>query len=204
MPAPLRSRTYTVANPPPETGDAELVRLAKATPRAFADLYLRYRNPIMNYCYYRLGDHEESEDAASVIFIKALNHLPRFTERGDSFRTWLFRIAHNEITDRHRSRARHPSLTLTEELGLRDRAASLEDTAIAAANRERVRQVLAQLPPRERAVLELRAAELATVEIAEVLQISEQNVRTAPSRAVSRLRGLLADPGSAPPEKRDA
>jgi len=176
------------------------VRLAQASPHDFAALYLRYRDPIMNYCYYRLGDREESEDAASVIFIKSLDHLPRFAERGDSFRTWLFRIAHNEIADRHRHRARHPNLPLTDELDLRDPAAPPEDAAITTDNRDRVRRMLAQLPPRERAVLELRAAELSTREIADVLQISEQNVRTAQSRAVGRLRGLLADPGIAAPE----
>jgi RNA polymerase sigma-70 factor, ECF subfamily len=204
MPTPLRSRMPTTTKPPPETGDVELVRLAQATPRAFADLYLRYRDPIMNYCYYRLGDREESEDAASVIFIKALGHLPGFAARGDSFRSWLFRIAHNEITDRHRHRARHPSRSLTVELDLPDTAPPLEDAAIASDNRARVRHLLAQLSPRERAVLELRAAELCTVEIAEVLQISEQNVRTAQSRAVARLRGLVADPGVAVPEDEDA
>jgi DNA-directed RNA polymerase specialized sigma24 family protein len=39
-------------------------------------------------------------------------------------------------------------------------------------------------------VLELRAADLATGEIARVLGISEQNVRTAQARAVARLRRL--------------
>lgn len=203
MPTPLRSRTRTTAEPP-EMVDVELVRLAQASPHDFAALYLRYRDPIMNYCYYRLGDREESEDAASVIFIKALDHLPGFAVRGDSFRSWLFRIAHNEIADRHRARARHPSRSLTSEPNLPDSASPLEDAAIASDNRARVRHLLAQLSPRERAVLELRAAELATREIAEVLQISEQNVRTAQSRAVSRLRGLLAVPAMAAPEMDDA
>jgi RNA polymerase sigma-70 factor (ECF subfamily) len=179
--------------------DVELVRLAQASPHDFAALYLRYRDPVMNYCYCRLGDREESEDAASVIFIKALDHLPGFAERGNSFRTWLFRIAHNEIADRHRARARHPSRSLTSELDLPHAASLLEDAAIASDNRARVRHLLGKLPPRERAVLELRAAELSTREIADVLQITEQNVRTAQSRAVSRLRGLLAAP-----EKDDA
>jgi RNA polymerase sigma factor (sigma-70 family) len=76
--------------------------------------------------------------------------------------------------------------------------------AIASDNRARIRHLLVQLPPRERAVLELRATELSTREIADVLQISEQNVRTAQSRAVARLRGLLAAPGIAVPEMDDA
>jgi RNA polymerase sigma-70 factor (ECF subfamily) len=200
MSTPLHGQTQTVIEPPHESADVELVRAAKSTPRAFAPLYLRYRDSIMNYCYYRLGNREESEDATSVIFIKALDHLPRFVERGDSFRTWLFRIAHNEIADRHRQRARHADLPLDNEHDVWDAASPVEDAAIVMDNRLRVREMLAQLPPRERAVLELRTAELNTREIAEVLQISEQNVRTAQSRAVNRLRGLLLGEESRPAE----
>lgn len=204
MPGPEQRQAHPAAGQLDETADADLVRLAKANPHAFAPLYLRYRDPILNYCFYRLGDHEDSEDAASVIFVKVLDHLPRFVERGNSFRTWLFRIAHNEITDRHRHRARHTNFPLDHGRGLPDPASPPEDAAISRDTRDHLRQVLAQLPPRERAVLELRTAELSTREIADVLRISEQGVRTAQSRAVSRLRGLLLGKGVAPAEFGDA
>jgi RNA polymerase sigma-70 factor (ECF subfamily) len=171
--------------------DAELVRLAQQTPHAFAPLYRRYRDPVINYCYYRLGNRDEAEDAASAIFIKTLRHLAGFTNRGDSFRTWLFRIAHNEVADRYRQRSHHPQQQLTPELGLRDPASSPEEIVVARDSRQRVLGLLSQLPPRERSVLELRTAELTTPEIAQVLAISEQSVRTAQSRAIGRLRGLL-------------
>src|SRR5690349_4725099 len=82
--------------------DADLVRQAQAAPAEFAVLYERYRIPVLTYCTARLRNHAEAEDAASAIFIKALHALPRFSERGDAFRSWLFAIAHNEITDRQR------------------------------------------------------------------------------------------------------
>lgn len=194
MPRPWRIRrgVHPKTAPHAEHPDAELVRAAQATPRAFAALYLRYRDPVLNYCFYRLGNPEEAEDATSTIFIKVLNHLPSFSERGDSFRTWLFRIAHNEVTDRYRRQVRHPEVRLLPEMGLRDAALLPEEAVITADRRRRVFHLLAQLPPRERSVVELRAAELSTREIAEVLQISEQSVRTAQCRALGRLRELLA------------
>jgi RNA polymerase sigma-70 factor, ECF subfamily len=194
MPRPwqMRSRAQSKTVPPAEHADAELVHLAQATPQAFAALYLRYRDPVLTYCFYRLADQEAAEDATSTIFIRALGHLPSFSERGDSFRTWLFRIAHNEIVDRYRRQARHPEVPLLPEMGLRDAASLPEEAAITADRRLRVLRLLAHLPPRERAVLELRAADLSTREIAEVLQISAQSVRTAQCRAVGRLRELLA------------
>ena len=194
MPRPwqMRSRAQPKTASPAEDADAALVRLAQATPQAFATLYLRYRDPVLNYCFYRLADREAAEDATSTIFIKALDHLPSFSERGDSFRTWLFRIAHNEVADRHRHQARHPEVPLLPEMGLRDTASLPEEAAITADHRLLVLRLLTHVPPRERAVLELRAADLSTREIAAVLQISEQSVRTAQCRAVSRLRDLLA------------
>jgi RNA polymerase sigma-70 factor (ECF subfamily) len=178
---------------PADAADSELVRASQASRHAFAALYRRYRDSILKYCYYRLGEWEEAEDAASAIFVKALDHLPHFAEHGDSFRSWLFSIAHNEITDRYRRRQRRAALTLSEARDLPDPAASPEEIALAGERRTQVATLLALVPARERAVLELRAADCNTREIAQILRISEQNVRTAQSRALSRLRGLVTD-----------
>src|SRR4051794_5777713 len=94
-------------NSPAETsGDAELVRQAQRRPEAFAPLYLAYRDLILNYCYYRLHNRVEAEDAASSTFVKALHGIQRFRDGSDSFRSWLFRIAHNEVVDRLKQDAR--------------------------------------------------------------------------------------------------
>ena len=82
--------------------------VAQYSPMRFEPLYLRYRDPILAYCYRRLGNRAEAEDAASTIFIAALRGLRTFHDRGkeDSFRSWLFRIAHNEVAMHHRRRSR--------------------------------------------------------------------------------------------------
>jgi RNA polymerase sigma-70 factor (ECF subfamily) len=178
-----------------DADDGTLVRSAQRTPGAFEPLYLRYRDRIFAYCYYRLGNRAEAEDAASAVFVKALGHLPGFRDRHDSFRTWLFRIAHNEVADRHKRRGRRPEAPLTAAHAVADPGRSPEDLAVLADGRRRVLVLLAALPARERAVLELRAAELETGEIARVLGISEQNVRTTQARAVARLRRRLEGVG---------
>ena len=63
--------------------------------------------------------------------------------------------------------------------------------------RQHVLVLLTNLPARERAVLELRTADLETGEIAGVLGISEQNVRTAQARAIARRRRRLDGTASA-------
>jgi DNA-directed RNA polymerase specialized sigma24 family protein len=48
----------------------------------------------------RLRDREDAKDATNLILARALAALP--TQRGGSFRPWLFSIAHNVVVDAHR------------------------------------------------------------------------------------------------------
>jgi RNA polymerase sigma-70 factor (ECF subfamily) len=117
--------------------------------------------------------------------------LPRFEDRGNSFRHWLFRIAHNEVSSRQKQRARRPQSVLDTAYEIADRSPSPEDLAIAADDHRRLWLLLEQLPPDRRKVCELRFAGLKDREIAAILGKSEGAVRTAQSRAVAQLRGLL-------------
>jgi RNA polymerase sigma-70 factor (ECF subfamily) len=82
--------------------EAVIVARARLDPSAFAPLYQTYLDPVYRYCYRRLGSREAAEDATSLIFERALRALPTF--RGESFRAWLFTIAHNAVTDDYRRR----------------------------------------------------------------------------------------------------
>jgi RNA polymerase sigma-70 factor (ECF subfamily) len=171
------------------TAERLMVLRAQQSRRAFEPLYLRYRDPIINYCYYRLGA-DEAEDAASAIFVKAIRSLEDFQDRDGSFRTWLFRIAHNEVIDRHRRRARTSESSLDLFVNQPSSDRSPEELAADADARARVLAFLSALPSREREVLELRAAELDTEQIASVLGITAQNVRSIQWRALARMRAL--------------
>lgn len=186
----LHARTRTMvasAAPDDSRGDAELVALAKADPRAFALLYARYVDPVHRYCYRRLGNREAAEDATSQVFMKALAAFPRFHDT--SFRAWLFTIAHNVVTDRYRAAQTDQPLELASDLS--DPAPSPEEQALAAEHRRDLRVLLSQLPEHQRQVVELRLAGLSGAEIAGVMGRSPANVNVTQSRAMARLRGLL-------------
>jgi RNA polymerase sigma-70 factor (ECF subfamily) len=102
----------TRANPGQQAEDARILALAKSDPRAFAPLYARYFDPVYRYCYRRLGHAEAAADAAAQVFTKALAALPGYREDAPSFRSWLFAIAHNVITDD--LRARRPVATMAD------------------------------------------------------------------------------------------
>src|SRR5215213_3921189 len=113
-------------------GGAALVAAARVDRRAFAPLYERYCDDLLRYCFYCLGDWDDAADAAQQVFANAMAGLSHFTDRDDSFRPWLFRIAHNEVCTRQQQRSRRPQRPLLDAALVVDYAPSPEDLAIAA------------------------------------------------------------------------
>jgi RNA polymerase sigma-70 factor, ECF subfamily len=175
--------------------DHALVAAAQRDPRRFEPLFRRYWEPVLRYCALRLGG-DDAEDVASEIFVAAYAGLPRFRDRGGegsgAFRSWLFTIAHHEVANRHRYRARHPANPWTAAAAsVADPGDSPERAAIAADERDRLLALLDRLPERSREVVALRLAGLTDREIADVLGIRGDAVRQAQSRALAQLRTLL-------------
>lgn len=174
------------------TDERMLVARAALDPEAFAPLYLRYFDRVYAFCRRRLGNPEEAADVTSIVFARALSSLPGF--RGDSFRSWLFAIAHNALIDHYREcRAAYP---LDEAWNREDRQPSPEDVAIAHEAQRTVRSLLAGLPPDQRHVIELRLAGLTSKEIGTVLGKGANAIDQAQHRAMTRLRTLAAGTGS--------
>jgi RNA polymerase sigma-70 factor (ECF subfamily) len=166
--------------------DVRLVVLAKADPRAFAPLYARYFDPVYRYCYRRLGHPEAAADAAAQVFAKALAALPGYREDAPSFRSWLFAIAHNVITDD--LRARRPVAPISAAVEVAAIGPSPEDVALTNEAGCMVRALLSSLPADQRQILELRLAGLTGPEIAAALGRSLGAVKIAQVRACARLR----------------
>ena len=175
--------------------DRELLAAAQATPVGFDLLFERYGDPVLNYCYYRLGTWEEAEDAAQQVFANAFAAIGRFRDRdsgsGGSVRSWLFTIAHHEVANRRRAVTRHPNTPLDAISDLIDPGPSPEELAVAADRQGRVLGLISQLSRDQRQTVELRLAGLNDREIATVLGKSPGAVRVTQTRAIARLRGLL-------------
>ena len=167
------------ADGPDGDGDAALVRMAQRSPCAFEPIYHRYRAPVLAYCYRRLRNRDDAEDAASAAFVAALRGLATYRDQGSTFRAWLFTIVRNEVAMHHRRDVRHPVAPIEAAGEVTDPTRSPEEWAVRIDDHLRLAALLQSLPVREREVLELRLADLTTGEIAEVLKISTQNVRTA-------------------------
>ncbi len=172
----------------PAASEPDLVAQARSDREAFAALYDRYFDPVYRYCYHRLGSREAAEDATSQIFLQVLTALPRYQEVG-TFRSWVFTIAHNVITNR--VRARHPNEPLETAREQADPGPLPEELALAADEQRALAAGVATLPPDQRRAVELRLAGLTGPEIARVLGRSHAAVKMLQLRAVDRLRTQL-------------
>ncbi len=171
--------------------DLDAVRAAQADRAAFAILYRRYLEPIYGYCFYLLGDHHDAEDATERTFLAALGALDRFRDEGATFRSWLFRIAHNQLANalRTRDRQRTDPLDLVREPRGSDDPAGLVTVADDA---RRLRSAVGALSEDRRQVVVLRFVDRLTArEIGVVLGRSEGAVRVLQHRALRELATLL-------------
>jgi RNA polymerase sigma-70 factor (ECF subfamily) len=188
MSSRVQTPPVALAAPPSAACDeAALVAAAKSDRRAFGALYDCHVRAVYGYCFHQLGSREAAEDATSLIFTKALGALP--SQRGSSFRGWLFGIAHHVVADAIQQKCADMPLEMALEMS--DVTPSPESAAIVNETRRTLYAALAQLSTEQRQVVELRLAGLTSAEIGQVLGRSRGAVDVAQHRAVLRLRGLL-------------
>ncbi len=181
-------------------GDPDLpdVLAAQGDRAAFGTLYRRYLDRVYGYAFYLLGDHHDAEDVTERTFLGALAAIASFRDEGASFRSWLFRIAHNQVANALRSRARRATATLEAE----QHASEATDpaAAVGAADEAReLRRALEGLSVDRRQVIVLRFVDgLSAREIGVVLGRSEGAVRVLQHRALRELAAALGDGGFRP------
>jgi RNA polymerase sigma-70 factor, ECF subfamily len=177
------SNSYT------ESPDEALAAKAADDFAAFSELYRRYLHPIYGFVRSQTPDDSVAEDITAQVFFKALSSAGTF--RGDgTYRSWLFRIAHNSVFS-WRERAGR-ALAVAEVPEKIDPAPSPATQAIASEARNVVWAKVAELPPAQREVITLKYGDdLSTEEIASVTGRSRGAVRILVHRAKTRLRNSL-------------
>ncbi len=174
---------------------AELVERCKdGDERAWGDLVERTYRDVYTLCLRISGDPHDAAEATQDAYLKAWRGLKSF--RGDAlFETWLYRVASNSALSKHRGRRRRQS----QESGMEDEAlvqlpasGSVEATAGARIEVQRLEAALATLPEQHRIVVVLRDVYgMSIQEVADHLGISETAAKVRVHRARKRLRDLV-------------
>ena len=172
--------------------EENLVRRAKERDQeAFAQLYEEYFDKIYRYIALRIGDRMEAEDITQQVFLNAIRAISSFKLRGVPFSAWLFRIAHNQVVDYLRKKARRATTPLEESLIISEDAPQL--IAEQKQDVERLRLATRKLTPAQREVIAFRfAGELSIAQVAKVMGKSEGAVKALQHSAIVALRKALS------------
>lgn len=168
-----------------------LIRDAKAgNAWAFGRIFDEFHQPIYRFIASRVHRPSDAEDLTQLVFVKALEALPRYEQRGIPFGGWLFRLARNTIIDHIRTRHDHAELDAVSERASSD--AGPEQLATVRNDLDAVSRALAGLTDEQREVIELRFfGGLSAREAAEVMGKQEGTVRGLQFRAIASLRRTL-------------
>ena len=177
----------------PESSVYDQARQRAEEEAALAALVSQYSGTLYRVAFSVLRNPADAEDAVQEAFLRVLRHRDTLGEVRDN-RVWLIRIVWNIVLDRKRRSKTRPETDDVSELArvLPAKGLSAEEVTAAAQHHSRVLACVEQLPNKEREVLTLSAfEELSSVEIAEVLGITESSVRSRLFRARNRMAELL-------------
>ncbi len=142
-------------------------------------------------CLAMLGSHSEAEEIAQETLLDAYRGFGGFRGSG-TVRAWLFGIARKKCLkqlERRATQQRHLVLVSTT-----DSAPAVDDGLEHRERAERARDALYRLAHGDREALSLRyVAELSHADVASALGVDEATARKRVSRALGRLRNVLAN-----------
>jgi RNA polymerase sigma-70 factor (ECF subfamily) len=164
-----------------------MARVQHGQPELLERLLRRHASPLLTFLHRMTGDRHRGEELFQEVFLAVWQkrHLYQYPR---PFKAWLYAIALNKCRQAFRSL---PPRTVALDGAVADEAGPPE-TLIAAETAQMVSRAVAQLPPRQRAVVVLRVWEgLSYARIAEVLESEEATVRSHMHHGLAALRKSL-------------
>jgi RNA polymerase sigma-70 factor (ECF subfamily) len=157
---------------------------------AFGRIFDEFNEPIYRFIANRVNRPSDAEDLTQLVFVKALEALPRYELRGLPFGGWLFRLARNTIIDHARTRHDHAELNAAADRATDE--AGPDEVALLRRDLDAVARALAGLTDEQREAIELRFfAGLSAREAAEAMGKQEGTVRGLQFRGIAALRRSL-------------
>jgi RNA polymerase sigma-70 factor (ECF subfamily) len=184
-----------------------VAELKAGSEEAYAWLIGEFHQPIYSLVYRILTDPADAADTTQEVFLKVFRGMKHFNGQS-SLKTWIYRIAVHEASNRRRwwfrHKARETSMEPMENEAAQSSGLALKETLVDEAEspfdcaaheevRARVEEELRKVPEPYRSTVILRdLEEMSYEEIAEVLEISLGTVKSRLTRGREALRRRLS------------
>ena len=180
-----------------------ILQILKGNNKAYAKLFLRYKDAIYFMTLKMVINKRDAEDLTYEVFDKALRNIELYNFEY-AFSTWLFRIATNTCIDFLRKRkTQHLSIESSNdsnedffvgEDSIQSSALDPEQVMIREQQIVFVQELLSQLKPKYKQLIEMRYfKDYSYEEIANTLQLPIGTVKSLLFRAKSTLAELIAN-----------
>ena len=199
-----RGRTAPALDDLESASDEDLMAAyAAGNAAAFETLYDRHEGPVYRFIRRSVGQDERAEELAQEVFIRVIRNAATYKATA-KFTTWLYTIARNACIDEARRNKRRPEVSLDAPIGespgvtFVDRLAdpNARGGATQLSKQAFVQQLeagLLALPDEQREVFVMRHFEgMRFVDIAGILGVSDNTVKSRMRYALTTLRGYVA------------
>lgn len=150
----------------------------------FDEVYNAYWQKVYRICMGYVNDHDWAKDIAQETFMIVLQELSKFRNEA-SVGTWIFRIASNQCLKQLERQNRMPKTNVPETLA----ETSLPDTERQV---EFLYKCISELPETDRIIISLELEDVRQADIAQIVGISETNVRVRIHRIKEKLTSKFA------------
>jgi len=172
------------------TEEKAILLCQKGDMTAFSYLYDEYVKPIYRFIYYKTHHKETTEDLVSITFTKVLEKIESFDGSKASFKTWVYQIARNNVTDHYRTFKQHEDIVDRWDLSTKE---NISDDTSNKLQIERVEKYLKTLKPEAREILLLRLwGGHSFKEISEMTNKTEASCKMMFKRNIEKIRTDLA------------
>jgi RNA polymerase sigma-70 factor (ECF subfamily) len=194
--APPAAATSSSMQISDNSSDEQLIlALRDGSEAAFTILFHRYKQPIFGFFSRRVADSARAEELTQETFIALFRAASRYEPRA-LFRTYLYAIAFRILRSDRRKSIFRAAFSGSPKSGVPDAVSSHTEDSLW------IRRALAKLDPTDREIVMLREYQQLTYsEVATLLQIPLNTVRSRLFRARTALRELLSPQPTPPPSQ---
>lgn len=155
---------------------------------AFENRILPAKNKLFRFAFRLLGNEDEAKDIVQEVFIRVWNGRDQMAAV-QNWEAWCMRITKNLSLDRIRIMTRKQTRPIEESYGLRHESLTPHESTEIGESMQKVTQVIAELPEKQRQVMHLRDVEgYSYQEICEILELDMSQVKVNLFRARNTVR----------------